>query len=112
MANFFDQPTAIRPGEELDTVKLEAYLRGHFEKVEGPLQVRQYPSGHSNLTYLLHLGDRELVLRRPPFGSKVKSAHDMGREYRGFPSSMRHTLPLPKYFFTATTIPSSVRHFT
>ncbi len=82
MNDFIDQPTDIRSGEELDAAKLEAYLHGHLVKPTGPLQVHQFPSGHSNLTYLLHLGDRKLVLRRPPFGSKVKSAHDMGREFR------------------------------
>ena len=44
------------------------------------MTVEQFPGGHSNLTYLVRHGDREYVLRRPPFGSKVKSAHDMGRE--------------------------------
>ncbi len=82
MTDLIDHPTAIRSGEELDTIKLEAYLHGHFADDKGPLQVHQFPSGHSNLTYLLHLGDRRFVLRRPPFGSKVKSAHDMGREFR------------------------------
>ncbi len=82
MTSLLDQPTTIRPGEELDTAKLEAYLRTHFVGETGTLQVRQYPSGHSNLTYALRLGSRELVLRRPPFGSTVKSAHDMGREVR------------------------------
>src|SRR5204862_5232753 len=42
--------------------------------------IEQFPGGHSNLTYLVRQADREYVLRRPPFGSKVKSAHDMGRE--------------------------------
>ena len=42
----------------------------------------QFPSGHSNLTYLVEGGGKQLVLRRPPFGAKVKTAHDMGREYR------------------------------
>jgi aminoglycoside phosphotransferase (APT) family kinase protein len=46
------------------------------------IQVEQFPQGHSNLTYLVRLGDREIVLRRPPFHNPVKSAHDMGREYR------------------------------
>ena len=41
----------------------------------------QFPRGFSNLTYLLRIGERELVLRRPPFGAKIKSAHDMGREF-------------------------------
>ncbi|MBM3290652.1 MAG: phosphotransferase family protein, partial [Candidatus Hydrogenedentes bacterium] len=75
-----DQTAAIRHGEELDTAALESYLRGAIG-VDGPLAIEQFPSGHSNLTYLLRLGARELVLRRPPFGSKVKSAHDMGREF-------------------------------
>ncbi len=46
------------------------------------MRVQQFPSGHSNLTYALQLGAREYVLRRPPFGAKIATAHDMGREYR------------------------------
>lgn len=76
-----DTPAAIRAGEELNVAALESYLHGAIEGAQGPLTVEQFPSGHSNLTYLLRMGGRELVLRRPPFGSKVKSAHDMGREF-------------------------------
>src|SRR4029079_3313257 len=47
-----------------------------------PIDVKQFPGGHSNLTYLVSIGERELVLRRPPVGSEVKTAHDMGREVR------------------------------
>ena len=82
MSDFLDHPTALRPGEELDLGKLEPYLRRNFPNEAGALKVRQFPSGHSNLTYAILLGATELVLRRPPFGSKVKSAHDMGREFR------------------------------
>jgi aminoglycoside phosphotransferase (APT) family kinase protein len=82
MAGLQDQTTLVRPGEELDLAKLEPFLRAHFENEPGPIIVRQYPSGHSNLTYSLKIGSREMVLRRPPFGSKVKTAHDMGREFR------------------------------
>ena len=78
---FEDTAGNIRAGEELDLAKLEPYLRSHFPGIPGPLVVRQFPSGHSNLTYSVMLGEQEMVLRRPPFGSKVKSAHDMGREY-------------------------------
>lgn len=82
MADLQDRPTTVRAGEELDLARLEPFLLSHFPGSTAPLQVEQYPSGHSNLTYLVKLGDREIVLRRPPFGSKVKTAHDMGREYR------------------------------
>jgi aminoglycoside phosphotransferase (APT) family kinase protein len=76
-------PTApVRPGEELPLAALEAYLRQHLPDAAGPLTVEQFPHGHSNLTYLLRLGGTECVLRRPPFGNPVKTAHDMGREYR------------------------------
>jgi aminoglycoside phosphotransferase (APT) family kinase protein len=82
VADVCDQTSAVRPGEELDLAKLEPFLRSHFPAEAGTLVVRQFLSGHSNLTYSLHLGAREFVLRRPPFGSKVKTAHDMGREFR------------------------------
>lgn len=82
MNDFLDHPSAIRSGEELNVAALEPYLCNHFPGEAGALEVRQFPAGHSNLTYSLQLGARELVLRRPPFGSKVKSAHDMSREFR------------------------------
>ena len=82
MDDYQDRPTQVRAGEELDLARLEPFLRKHFPDAGYPLVVEQYPSGHSNLTYLLRMGDSEIVLRRPPFGSKVKTAHDMSREYR------------------------------
>jgi aminoglycoside phosphotransferase (APT) family kinase protein len=81
VADFQDHPTAVRAGEELNLARLEPFLRGNFPGSGSVLSIEQYPSGHSNLTYLVRLGNLEIVLRRPPFGSKVKTAHDMGREY-------------------------------
>ena len=81
-AALIDQPTAVRPGEALDLPRLEAYLKERLPDLDGALSVEQFPGGFSNLTYLLRLGDRELVLRRPPFGANIKGGHDMGREYR------------------------------
>jgi aminoglycoside phosphotransferase (APT) family kinase protein len=96
MPGFKDQTTAVRPGEGLDLEKLEPFLRNHFPDELGSLIVRQYPSGHSNLTYSLQFGSREMVLRRPPFGSKVKTAHDMGREFRVLSKLHAHYLPAPQ----------------
>lgn len=81
MKDYLDEPGAVREGEELDVRKLEACLKDTVAGLEGPLTVRQFQSGYSNLTYLIRMGSREMVLRRPPFGSKVKAAHDMGREF-------------------------------
>ncbi len=96
MGDFRDRTAAVRPGEELDLAKLEPFLRGHFPGETGPLVVEQFPSGHSNLTYLVRLGGKEMVLRRPPFGSKVKSAHDMGREFRVLAKLHPAYSPAPK----------------
>jgi aminoglycoside phosphotransferase (APT) family kinase protein len=84
MSDFIDRPDQVRAGEELDVARLAPYLRQHVAELAGASEivVRQFPSGHSNLTYLVEASGKEYVLRRPPFGSKVKSAHDMGREHR------------------------------
>jgi aminoglycoside phosphotransferase (APT) family kinase protein len=76
-----NKPVPVRQGEELPNDRLIAYLSDHLG-VDGPLIVEQFPAGFSNLTYLLRINDRELVLRRPPIGAKIKTAHDMSREYR------------------------------
>ena len=90
----------IREGEGFDLEATGRYLRAHVEDVpEGELEVRQFPSGASNLTYLLRVGDWEGVLR-PPLGPVPPKAHDMGRE-SGILARLNAVYPLaPKpYFF-------------
>lgn len=93
--NLLDTAREVRAGEELDIPRLQAFL-GEQCGLSGPVEVRQFPSGFSNLTYSVRVGERELVLRRPPFGSKVKSAHDMGREYRVLNALSRVYSPAPR----------------
>jgi len=80
MNDAIDRPIDVRPGEALDVTHLGSYLRETLG-LEGEVEVLQFPSGFSNLTYLLRIGATEVVLRRPPFGSKPKSGHDMKREH-------------------------------
>ncbi|HKW75999.1 MAG TPA: phosphotransferase family protein [Terriglobales bacterium] len=94
-SEFLDHSAAVRSGEELDLARLEPYLRSHFPDLTGPLTVEQFPSGHSNLTYSVTFANNQMVLRRPPFGSKVKTAHDMGREYHAL-SQIYTVYPAPK----------------
>lgn len=90
--NWLDQPQAVRDGEQLPPEFFD-YMKATFGVTT--VSIKQFPSGFSNLTYLLDLDGRKLVLRRPPFGTKAKSAHDMGREFKvlsclkagGFPYS-------------------------
>jgi aminoglycoside phosphotransferase (APT) family kinase protein len=77
-----DRPRAIRAGEEIDASALDGFLSRALPGLTGPLSIEQFPRGFSNLTYLVTKGGREMVLRRPPPGAAIKSAHDMGREHR------------------------------
>ena len=72
----------MNPGEELEVGKVDAWLKDRVSGLSGALEVTQYRGGASNWTYRLRYASHDLVLRRPPAGTKAKSAHDMGREYR------------------------------
>lgn len=73
----------VRPDDAFDTGVVAAYLRRHLPNLgDAPLLVRQFPTGASNLTYHLQIGDWQAVLRRPPRGPVAPKAHDMAREYR------------------------------
>jgi aminoglycoside phosphotransferase (APT) family kinase protein len=72
----------VRPGEELDIAALQRWLCGEIDGAKRGITVEQFPSGHSNLTYLLQIDHREYVLRRGPLGPVAAKAHDMAREFR------------------------------
>jgi aminoglycoside phosphotransferase (APT) family kinase protein len=76
-----DAAGLVRGGEELDVAAVDAWLRERLPDLRGRPEVTQYPGGASNWTYRLAYQNRDLILRRPPAGTKAKSAHDMSREY-------------------------------
>jgi aminoglycoside phosphotransferase (APT) family kinase protein len=80
MKRAIDRPVDVRPGEALEVGRLGPLLEDRLG-LSGGIEVLQFPSGFSNLTYLLRVGGTDVVLRRPPFGSKPKSGHDMKREH-------------------------------
>ncbi|MGV2620578.1 UNVERIFIED_CONTAM: phosphotransferase family protein [Halobacillus marinus] len=72
----------VRSGEELEIERIEQWLRDRMELPSGELAVRQFGTGHSNLTYELSIRDEwKAVLRRPPLGPVAPKAHDMEREF-------------------------------
>ena len=94
--------TAVRPGippgppSGLDLDRLAGYLAGHRpDLLAGPPRAELIPGGRSNLTYLVHTGDREFVLRRPPLGHVLATAHDMGREFRVISALAGTAVPVP-----------------
>lgn len=88
------ETNAIRPGEELDVNRLANYLESNG--VTGEIDIEQFPAGSSNLSYLAKIGEDEYVLRRPPFGNTVKSAHDMRREFNVLSKLSAVYKPAPK----------------
>lgn len=87
---------SIRKGEELDFEALAEFLRSELGEDADELEITQFPAGSSNLTYCVRLGDEEFVLRRPPFGNQVKSAHDMSREFNVLSKLSAVYAPAPK----------------
>jgi len=81
---------------------VEAWLRPRLVEVLGgsgaPLEVLQFPNGSANLTYLLRIGEHELVLRRPPFGELAPGAHDMKREFKVLSRLWRHFDRAPRAY--------------
>lgn len=75
---------AVRSEDAFDVAAVDAWLRTAAPQLAltGLPHVQQFSKGASNLTYRLEYPEANLILRRPPAGTKAKSAHDMGREFR------------------------------
>jgi aminoglycoside phosphotransferase (APT) family kinase protein len=88
-----DDAGSVRSGEELDLSRLAPWLKQQMPHLHGQPQVTQYSGGASNWTYRLAYANDDLILRRPPAGTKAASAHDMGREFR-LQQALRPFFPL------------------
>ncbi|MBA53600.1 MAG: phosphotransferase family protein [Pseudomonadales bacterium] len=82
MSEVLDQAGKVREGEELDPKIITDFVKSVVPDVQGEAVITQFPGGASNLTYSIKFDNKDYILRRPPFGTKAKSAHDMGREYK------------------------------
>lgn len=80
----------------LDLPALSSYLQESLPgAVSGELTGRPISGGRSNLTYLIADGEHEWVLRRPPLGHVLETAHDMSREYRAMDGLRDTDVPVP-----------------
>ncbi|MFN0140687.1 MAG: phosphotransferase family protein [Pyrinomonadaceae bacterium] len=86
----------IRQGEEINIARLETFLCRELDQRSTSLTIEQFPAGSSNLTYLVKIGTDQYVLRRPPFGNTVKTAHDMRREFDVLSKLSMVYAPAPK----------------
>jgi aminoglycoside phosphotransferase (APT) family kinase protein/NAD(P)-dependent dehydrogenase (short-subunit alcohol dehydrogenase family) len=88
-------PQADLPGLPLDA--LVSYLDNvHPGLVRGPLRAELIVGGRSNLTYLVGDGRNRWVVRRPPLGHVLATAHDMAREYRVLSALASSPVPVPR----------------
>jgi aminoglycoside phosphotransferase (APT) family kinase protein len=77
--------------------KVDAWLGDHVAGVAPPFEYRLIAGGRSNLTYAVADRDgRRFVLRRPPLGHVLQSAHDMGREHRIISALAPTAVPVPQ----------------
>jgi aminoglycoside phosphotransferase (APT) family kinase protein len=108
-----EEHAAVRDEDAFDVERVAAWLRENAADatdLDGIPEVRQFVGGASNLTYLLRYpgpaagatvadaarpasAGRDLVLRRPPAGTKAKGAHDMRREH-DLQAALRAAFPL------------------
>ncbi len=96
------QPCAGSP-PGLELAPLAAFLHGHRpELAAGPLRASLVAGGRSNLTYYVSDGNTDYVLRRPPLGHVLATAHDMGREYRVISALEATDVPVPRALLMCT----------
>ena len=88
-------PTPDLPG--LPSLAVEDHLHRELPGLlQGPLTAELIAGGRSNLTYLLTDGRTRWVLRRPPLGHVLETAHDMGREHRLLAALSPTDVPVPR----------------
>jgi aminoglycoside phosphotransferase (APT) family kinase protein len=79
----------------IDLHALAAYLPRFIKGLQAPLEAELISGGKSNLTYYLRSGEQEWVLRRPPLGHVLPTAHDMKREFRVISGLAGSGVPIP-----------------
>ena len=90
-----DQPSTADLHQLVDVPALERFVNEHVPGESGPLTVQRHTAGYSNVTLYVTRGSDEWVLRRPPTGNLLPTAHDVLREYR-FISALHGKARVPR----------------
>jgi aminoglycoside phosphotransferase (APT) family kinase protein len=80
----------------IDEERVGRFLREHVAGAIGPFRFELIAGGRSNLTFRVHDGARSFVLRRPPLGHLLPTAHDMRREHRVLSALAGTGVPVPR----------------
>ena len=89
------------PALLIDEDALTRFLEDNVSS-EGEWTIQRHQAGHSNETFFLQQGERDLVLRRPPLGAFLPSAHDVGREYRVLSALQDTSVRVPRTILECT----------
>ncbi|RUO43983.1 phosphotransferase family protein [Aliidiomarina taiwanensis] len=81
-AQGIDLGEPVREAESFDEAAVDTWLKARHPELIGSPEVTQFTGGASNWTYRLAYSNGDYILRRPPLGTKAKSAHNMEREFR------------------------------
>jgi aminoglycoside phosphotransferase (APT) family kinase protein len=95
----YQQETIVDTGElpGLSPAAVERWLLAHARDLEPPLEFGLVAAGGSNLTYRVLDGNgRRFILRRPPVGPLLPSAHNVAREYRIMAALRGSDVPVPR----------------
>ncbi len=80
----------------IDEPRVEAWLNSNINGAEGPYTYSLIAGGRSNLTFLVtDANGKQMVLRRPPMGHVLATAHDMAREHRLMTAVGTTNVPVP-----------------
>jgi aminoglycoside phosphotransferase (APT) family kinase protein len=91
-----ESPLLDPPTPGIHTAEVTAWLESNVAGANGPFRFETIAGGHSNLTFEVTSVDGErYVLRRPPLGHVLASAHDMGREHRIIAALQGSGVPVP-----------------
>jgi aminoglycoside phosphotransferase (APT) family kinase protein len=92
-----DHATPVDDPTGIDVAAVTAWLGDQVPSLVAPFTWAKLPGGHSNLTYrCADATGRRFVVRRPPLGELLPSAHDMGREYRVISALWPTAVPVPE----------------
>ncbi len=81
----------------INAENITAWFAVHIPAAQPPLQFELIAGGHSNLTFGVHdAAGNTFVLRRPPLGHVLESAHDMGREHKIISALVDSEVPVPR----------------
>jgi aminoglycoside phosphotransferase (APT) family kinase protein len=81
-----------------DAERLRAYMADRMDGVGADIEVRQFPGGQSNPTFMIVTGGREYVMRKKPPGDLLPSAHQVEREYKVMTALGNTGVPVPKTY--------------